>query len=248
MQSFPQFGDERTFRLERAILLYSERNSLRGHADTCIATIHNIVERAGKPTIEAGTPVTTDAIESLSQSLGRNLDACLLPDRILAVSLTRMIWWCPGGRRRIWFNAADADKKSAAKKLNGKLVAHPALVFVAQGRNLSVLALAADRRPELNTRLYVAPYWNLDPRGLMCAGNVKMPDAVSPSLITKFERAFFDSAYSHSHWGHRLTAHPGGHFGLWEELSAAKATQRFPVTYLVPTKTKLANLLKSNET
>jgi PRTRC genetic system protein B len=235
------FGEDRRFEIQSAILLYKER-TMTGN-ETCMATMHEVTNRDGQPALAPGAPITVAAIESLTRSLGRHLEASILPECVLAVSLTKLAWWTPSARRRIWFNPADRPLKDDYKKLNGKFVWHPALLFVAGNRSLSIFALDSDRRPAAETKLCVAPYWNLSPEGHMCNGNAPVPDLASPSLIPKFEQAFFNSSFSHSHWGHRLTRCPGGHRALWQEM-ARPATKAFPARYLIGSKLTLAAALK----
>lgn len=239
MNAIPSFGEERKFKLASVICLYEEDNMYSGRA-VCAATVHGVETFGNKPTVKPGVPITLDALESVAIALGRKLEPCLLPERILAVSLARMVWWCPAERRRIWFNPAEKSKE--LKALNGKVVAHPHLVFCASGRGgLRVLAIQEGKRPTLETKLFRAPYFNLSPEGSMCEGSVKMPDVVSPSIIEKYEKAFFDSSFSHSNWGHQLTRHPKGHLGLWQEMVKGKS---FPGKYLAPVKTTISSLLK----
>jgi PRTRC genetic system protein B len=245
MNAHPDFGTERTFKLSAVICLYREQNIFNSSRETCAATIHEAATSNHKQVIGPGQPVTVEALESLAISLGRKLDSCLLPERVLSVSLARMAWWCPAGRRRIWFNPASKNEEGLVK-LNGKVVAHPNLLFCAGGRRyggLRVLAMADCARPTLQTKLFRAPYWNLDGDGHMCEGNVKMPDIISPSMVDKYEKAFFESSFSHSHWGHQITTHPKGHLGLWQEMVRAKS---FPPKYLLPSKINLNTLLKAS--
>jgi PRTRC genetic system protein B len=239
MKSIPQFGSVHEFKLSHAILLYG---SGRYHSDSLsAATLHEVKEVAGQPAIQPGSPITIDAIEALTQGLGRRLDNCLLSERMLAVSLGQMIWWTPAARRRIWFNPTKGDKHYAdLKKLNGKIVAHPPLVFCAAD-DFTVFALASNKRPTLTTKLFRAPYYNIDKSGVMCTGNVKLPGVINPGAVEGFEKAFFNSAFSHSHWGHQLTRFPGGHQALWQAMTTAKT---FPKEHLLSTKHTMAGLLK----
>ena len=227
MESTANFGSERKFELHQAILLYRENGQ-----STCAATVHDVANRRNQLVIEPGQPITLAGLEALAMSLGKQLENCMLPERVLSLSMSQMAWWCPASRRRIWFKPGTGVKDAAMlRKLNGKFVQHPALLFIA-GRGLTVLALAADGRPTPTTRVYRAPYFNLSPQGVMCEGTAKLPQILSVNLIDQFEHAFFNSAFSHSNWGHMITRHPRGHAGLWSEMAQRKSP--FPERYLKP--------------
>jgi PRTRC genetic system protein B len=214
-----------------------------------VATTHAVRRVQGRHEIEPGTPVTGAAVAQLARDLGRHSRDVLLPEHMLAVNQERMLWWCPASRRRIWFKPADKDHKDLdrLKKLNGKFVFHPPLLFVARGGHLRVLAMQENRRPTAETRLFRAPYWNLDGAGHLCVGTARMPREVDPALITRFEDGFFNSAFSHSHWGHQLTRHPNGHVGLWEAAAAFNPgntlTHEWHAGFLVPQKTTVQSLI-----
>jgi PRTRC genetic system protein B len=245
MQVNAKFGAERRFQLNEAVLIYSETgsNMLGGDRNVVAATIHAIDEGKVMP----GRPITMEAVEALAHGLGRRLENTILPERMLSITMSRMAWWCPARRGRIWFNPAKHKQAKELKALNGKFVQHPALLFVVEARQMAVFALAQGQsgcqRPTATTRVYRAPYYNLAPEGDMCRGTANLPDTMGPSSMEAFEKAFFDSAFSHSNWGHRLTTHPGGHLGLWQAMVKRKAP--FPDRYLVRTKQNVAQVIAS---
>lgn len=249
MDSYPHIGSVQEFNVTNAILLYKNANTHFGSNEIEAATVHDVSTVHGRLTIQQGSPITVDALQALATGLGRKLENCLLDERILSVSLGRMLWWAPQARRRIWFNSADKEKKATMKKVNGKIVAHPALLFAAEGSNLRVFALAENKRPTLGTKLYRAPYWNLNQTGLMCQGNVTLPSIASPALMKDFESGFFNSSFSHSHWGHALTSYPGGHDALWQWLATKPQGAKAPPwsKYLIGTKLTLNQLLNEKQ-
>ncbi len=240
MQAIASFGSERKFELSQAILIYQET----GGEHTAAATVHSVEIKNNQPMILPGQPISLTGLETLANSLGKQIENTLLPERILSITMAQMAWWCPAARRRIWFKPTESVKDPGAlKKLNGRFVQHPALLFIATGRRLRVLALAESKRPAAKTPVFRAPYFNLGPNGGMCAGTAKLPDVFGPSAMEAFEQAFFNSAFSHSNWGHQLTTHPQGHAGLWREMAARKS--EFPSRYLVSTKRTVANSIKT---
>jgi len=234
-------GESMTYRLEKAILIYT------GPA----ATVHEVDDDG---VIKPGQPISRHAIESLAQSLGKHLDGGWLPPNVVSLGFGAMAWFCPAGRRRIWFKAdgrfnggaktEDADTPRV-QKLNGKFAWHPPLLFTVQGSNLSVFALARNERPQAGTTLYRAPYWNLWESGAMCAGNRAMPEQPVPSKIPDYEKAFFESAFTHTNIS-RLCRYPGGHTALWQHLTTVrtKPDHRFWQRSLVRLKGGVALKLK----
>lgn len=230
------FGSARVFNLTGALLLYSDSQNVLG------ATRHDIRLVNGQPEIAPGTPVTLAGVEQLARALGQRLESCLLPERVLAVSMNALVWWSPAQRRRIWFKPTDTTKEAKElQKLNGKFVHHPALLFALQRGELTVLALGRSHRPTEKTPLYRAPYFNLSPEGHLCKGTARVPDALNPAAIERYENAFFDSAFSHSNWGHKLTRHPRGHAAYWQDATKAAP----PIGLLIRTKLTVATFIHS---
>lgn len=205
------------YRLEHVICLYQEHNGTTNTA----ATIHDVHLGPGfRPEIQSGRSLTITALETMMARLGHQVGTRYLPPNLLATSRNSLVWWCPAGRRRLWFNPSHThDQAKAVKALNGKFAHHPALLFLAHDHSLNVFALAENTRPIPTTKLFQAPYWNLS-QGHMCNGNLKLPPCV-PDQLAGFENAFFNSAFTHTSVG-RLTRHPGGHEGLWTELTKVK--------------------------
>jgi len=136
----------------------------------------------------------------------------------------------------MFFRGAD----SKAESLNGKIYPHPALVFLISGKDLYVRALAEDTRPSANTRLKNAPYWNTDARGLVCQGDMRVPDEVAVSTIRGWEDAYFQSAFTHPNGAVRLTTHPKGFQALWTELMEKS---EFPGRFLADAKETLRDFV-----
>ena len=244
------FGESSTdYTLKHAILIYESENSRN-----LAATTHKIKNYSGRPTITAGQPITISALEQLIQALGKNSGGSFLPANVLSLGIDRLLWWCPAGRRRIWFKPDNRfddklEPKTAAElkaltKLNGQFVHWPAMLFLA-ARGLSAFALPRNERPTAETKIYKAPCWNLH-KGGMCAGNLKLP-VVSPDNLAGFEQAFFDSSFTHNSGGGILTNHPQGHTGLWTELAARKTPPdaTYWKRHLIPAKQNIATLIKN---
>ena len=218
MKNRVTFGlQSRDYKLTKAILIYESGEGQSAHS---AASVHDIAMQDRRPVIQPGHAITVSAVKQLAAALGQSQSIGYLPERLICIGLEKMVWWCPAGRRRIWFKPSHADSpgKLEVKPLNGKFVHHPPLLFMVES-GLNVFALTGNARPRPETNLYRAPYWNLTD-GHMCNGNLKLPE-INPEHLADFEAAFFNSAFTHTSQG-TLTRHPDGHAGMWTELSRRK--------------------------
>ena len=232
MKAVLNVGETASFELSQALLIYSKDSGHYARNQEAAAfTTHPIVRRDGRTTIGPGSPITIGTLESLAAAVGKNIAACYLPPTVISVGFGQLIWWCPAGRRRIWFKAdgrfngggkVDNSETQRVTRLNGKFTQHPPLVFAVRGQKLAVFALATNERPEPATPLYRAPYWNLWEDGVMCRGDRHVTNEAVPAAIPEYQDAFFNSAFTHTNIT-RLTRFPGGHAALWEDLARRKA-------------------------
>src|SRR5258708_2827652 len=179
MEAHVRIGNNRIFTLKQAVLLYQE-------GSRAFATLHEVKYRPDQaPYLCAGQSVTTGFLETLAKGLGASMEAEVLPEHVLARTPELIAWWSGAQPRLMFFGDGNAE----AKKLNGKMYPHPALVFLIHGRELFVRALAEDCRPTANTRLKNAPYWNTDSAGRVCLGSMRVPEEVSVTSLSGWENA-----------------------------------------------------------
>jgi PRTRC genetic system protein B len=222
-----RIGDNRTFSLKQAVLLYQD-------GSRALATLHEVKCRPNEaPYLCAGQSVTTGFLETLAKGLGASMGAEVFPEYVLARTPELIAWWSRAQPRLMFFGDGSAE----AKELNGKMYPHPALVFMIHGRELFVHALAEDRRPAADTHLKNAPYWNTDAHGRVCLGSMRVPEEAGVGSLSHWENAYFASEFTHPSGAVRLTTHPGGFLGLWSNL--AGMTHKFPVKFLADSKQTL---------
>lgn len=222
-------------KLVRAILLY-------GDSQRTVATIHPIAFKGAKPIIMAGHPASAIALQELVIQLTARHTSDYLTENILCASFTRIVWWRESTVRPIWF-APDGGGHKEIKRLSGKDVTHPPLLFMAtSGGGLYVWALAANRRPDLKTKLLMAPYWNVSDRGNVCQGSGRRTKLLSPSCIEDYEKSFFGSNFTHTNIKGGPVMHPKGQFGFWSDLRS-KRRRDIPVHWLRKTKLTLADVI-----
>src|SRR5579859_7183546 len=109
------------------------------------------------------------------------------------------------------------------------------------GRELFVPAFAENRRPNADTPLRNAPYWNTDAEGRVCLGSMRVPEEVSASSLRGWEEAYFTSEFAHPTGAVRLATHPGGFLALWSSLAGRK--RLFPVKFLVDSRQTLQEFI-----
>lgn len=220
---------ELTLRLGQAILLYEG-------GDATMATIHPVLrEGGGPPQILAGSCLTRETLHELLRSVAKTpQQRVLFPPRLLVYEPGSMAWWSPRGRRPIFFKTRD---KAFNQAMQGKTAVHPALLFLARPGQLHAFALAESEHPTGETPLYRAPYFNLYDSGAMCSGNVILPRAVSPNDLPIWEKAFYETSFTHNNYhSGKICLHPEGHDGLWES-QARRGCKTFPAEWLYPLKT-----------
>jgi len=232
MNTYIRIGDNRTFALKQAVLLYQD-------GSRAFATLHEVKHRPNQaPYLSAGQSVTTGFLETLAKGLGASMAAEVLPEHVLARTPDLIAWWSRARPRLMFFG----DRNAETRALNGKMYPHPALVFMIQGRELFVRALAETRRPGANTQLCDAPYWNTDAHGRVCLGSMRVPDETGVVSLAGWENAYFASEFTHPSGAVRLTTHPGGFVGLWSSLSGRK--RAFPVKFLAESQQTLQEFVE----
>lgn len=219
-----------------ALLLYNGANTM----NRAMVTIHTVARGPGRYVLLPGKPASAPALYQLLSRFNPSI-ACqgLLPANLLRHAPGELLWHCPSRIEPIFFQTSQSELNA----MSGKRVRHPHLLFHLSRRNLYVAGLPDDQRPTLETNLLRAPYFNVSADGHVCQGSMNGPQEVRPESIGQWERAFFRSAFTHSHGGaFQITSHPGGHAGLWLEQSKQPHAE-FPVKHLVPMKVTLSQWL-----
>jgi PRTRC genetic system protein B len=214
-------GENHRFELREALLIYCENRN------AAFITRHQVLrDNAGTPSLGPAQPLTVSFVEDLTRSLGGRTSAEILPDNILAKTDRMIAWWTPRRRRQMFYQ--NAEKK--AEDLNGRMFPQPPLVWRAEDGELKIRALKKNQRPNSETKLAVAPFWNLSDDGTLCTGSMRRPTGSSVATMALWERGFYESAFTHANVG-RLTRHQGGFDGLWNGLAGKR--KAFPADSLI---------------
>lgn len=220
-------------RARHAILLYGST-----YADA-YASIHEVEDENGELRIREGVPASVPGLRALMVHLDlARADRPTFNDtRILSRGASWLVWWVKPAPRRVWFNAKKIGVRS-------EVVPHPGLVFAVTPKGWKIFAVKGKGRPLPGTKLYQAPYFNVWQGGGICAGSARTPEGDERHDPDSWERAFFDSAFTHPniHEPGALVADTKGPVSFWKEMLDGKH-ESFPVDRLVATKTTLGGLL-----
>ncbi len=168
-----EIGVSYEFVLTAAVMIYEDRV----HKREQFATIHKIAGEgpSGRPSLGAGSLLTTAFLRDLARGLERQPEAVLLPENVLAYTADLLIWWTPSRLRPMFFSDGAEDRAF----LNGRIFPHPPLVWKVRRGELSIRALSPQRRPAGETPLMVArpdrkrptfPRWLSGKRGFTTVG------------------------------------------------------------------------------
>lgn len=144
------------------------------------------------------------------------------------------IWYSPAQRKKLLF------KHSLG--IESGMVSLPPLVWKATKDSLYIYTLKEDARPDEETYLYHAPFFNLYEDGRVCMGTVQVSipsDCGLYQFISLWEDYFFNSYFSHLIGSHSPVK--GNIVQLWQGLMNTR--KKFPVKQLVSNGITLQNLL-----
>jgi PRTRC genetic system protein B len=231
MQIHISIGENHRFELREALLIYGDRQR-------SFVTRHAIMhQKDGPPTLEPAQPLTLAFLESLTRSLSGYSPAEILPQNVIAKGDRMIAWWTPACRRQMFYENSEGK----AAWLNGRKFPQPPLVWRVENGDLRIRALTENKRPAAETKLSVAPFWNLSDDGRVCTGTMRRPDSATAASMPAWERGFYESAFTHANVG-RLTRHPDGFEGLWAEL--ADKRKPFPAKTLITLPETLAQFVR----
>lgn len=221
--------------LQAAVLVY------RSHDGKAYATVHGIEGDGKRLRLGTGQPATKEACADVARSLGAMSGLSgFTPTNLLYLGARSMLWWRPPATARVFFKPPpDADKDAPR---GSAVTPQPGLVFGVAGGEWYVYALASGDRPAPSTKLFRAPYFNVWEHGRICTGNVSLPDTLSPATLEQYERAFFDSNFTHPNVRKLVRGKTGSAF--WREGLAGGWRKGFPVRALIPESITLQGLAK----
>ncbi|WP_343606240.1 PRTRC system protein B [Fluviicola sp.] len=225
------------FRPKSALLIYQRKGS---NDDFYVE--HYDVDGKGNP-INAH-PLTVNEGLKLAKALqsGKSGKRALVPKGLIGANILytdqlrdRVVWYTKGEKRMLHFAGTLGIPSGMAYV--------PPMLWSADREQLSVFALASNRRPKAGTRMYYAPFFNVYESGNVCMGNVDTSISESASLeefTSAWENFFFGSRFTHLNGGHNPVK--GNCVVLWRKL--VDSSERFPLNELVQSRTKIKDLIR----
>ncbi len=192
--------------------------------------IHEIMARLAESAAEMDT--VSDPAVTVKDAKAKSLRAGILPPEALYFDVSKFIFWHKPCRREMFI----------AGKKGGYKVNHPGLIFVIKSGGVQVFAVKGKNRPTERTKLFQAPYFNVNNAGSICIGQSKFPKVPHPSSIPACIRSFFDTLFTHATALRKLTT-----FKKYEQYLKAVA-KGDPCRYLVPTQITLADYIQGKDT
>ncbi len=240
MQAQINLSSTLSFELREALLVYrSDRASHHAKNPDSFVSKHPVhLSSEGVPSLGAGSALGKSDVTDLLRQLQGSLSVEFLPLHVLARTQESIVWWAPAAVRPMFY---AKEKGREVALLSGKRFPQPGLVFRAQPGSLEVRAVACPDRPEADTPLYRAPYWNVSDQGGVCLGSARVPREVMIASLPRWEEGFFQSEFTHPNAVKKLTEHPGGFIGLWASLIGRRT---FPIECLAGAGETLNQLLQ----
>lgn len=233
MKAFLELGGSESIALKGALLLYEGRNRACG--------VWHDAKPGSKecPQLGEGQALTTDFVRALNQGLRAEMKPEVLPDCVLVWNSDLVVWWSRRCTRRMFFRKGS----EAPTGFSGAEFSQPGLLWCVSGQELTVRALSINQRPTADTPMMIAPYWNVDgDTGRVCLGSMKVPELAGVSALAQWEKAFFESEFTHQTGVKRLVQGPKGYFDVWEQVRSGP--RAFPSRCLVPANETVSDLIR----
>ena len=233
----------RKLKPELALIVYREEPNYCSSDRNCEVIQFEITEQ-GKFVKPKALDIS--CMQDIFNSTNGNAAMEFLDQRILAVNNSSIIWYEPSRKTEIFFECTEANRKDLDTLCKDKKIRWPALLFKLDQGALYCRALADNRRPTLQSKLYVAPLTHINPdNGHVCTPRYLNfnPTISMIANMQRYSEDFYRGIFGHATDG-EFTIHPGGHDGLWREILQSPANRRFPNQYLKEINETLQNFLR----
>ncbi|MDX2267523.1 MAG: PRTRC system protein B [Bryobacter sp.] len=233
MKAFVHCGGAETLALKGALLLYESRSRAFG-------VWHEGMLGSGEaPQLGAAQALSAEFVRHLCQGFKVQQGLEILPENTLVWSSEFVVWWSRRTSRRMYFRKND----EVPAGVSGGQFSQPALLWCVSGQELAVRALSMNRRPDADTPLMIAPFWNVDgSTGRVCLGSMRTPDIAGTAALAEWEKAFFESEFTHQTGARRLVQGAKGYFDVWEQVRGGRRS--FPSSCLAPANETLSDLIR----
>lgn len=161
----------------------------------------------------------------------------LIPEKVLSINPTKIghvIWYTERMEADLLF-IEDLGIESGKAEV-------PAMIWKADKGSLTIYALAANAKPNAETPLYNAPFFNIHHNGSVCMGTVDVDTEAANCLedfIGKWESYFWNSYFSHL-IGEQSPVR-GNIVQLWQKM--VNTGTKFPMEVLIKNGKQLKDVL-----
>lgn len=224
----------RPVEMSAAILLYQRDKQYSSETEICYATVHKVGAVNGRMEIGPGRPVTECDVKALAEGL-ENQDAMRrvrwVDSSVLAMGPDRLIWWTPPTVKAMFYQRSNTKASFSG---SGSCPV-PGMVWMVIKGELFVFAVEGDGRPEPDTKLYQAPFFNVWGSGKVCTGNSTVPTIEQAGNTKAWEQMFFGSYFTHPNIKEKNKLIKGSSpMRFWKEM-VNNPTDTFPKCRLVST-------------
>ena len=229
---------ETEYKLTHALLFY------RSYSETLV-TIHGVQDRR----LLAGKSISLQDVEELFHSENQCRKMLFLPPEVIAWSRNEVVWFEKSRIRPIYFNVPESQRQFL-NKISGKNVIWPSLIFRISRKQIFCWAVKSRTRPDLDTKLYNAPFTNIFTSHCFCPP-VQFQEIRDENMIDFARKAtdlFFLGHFSHL-YGNMLDSitYSRGRDRFWEKM--ARDLERgkcksFPNRYLISSNMTLKEILQ----
>ncbi len=226
-----------------AIMVYRSVHSISGEGEYYLES-HTVNDNGQ---IMEGKPLQQDTIQEMvdvffDERKNIRLIKGMIPDNLLSYSLL------PGGNYKlVWYRPAEIRVMHHATQLKLPTAKTwvPAMLYVMDRNTLDVFALNSNKRPTDKTKLFKAPFYNVNDGGDVCLGNasVKKPKEKTYSNLMKYwEDLFWLSEFSHVNGSEKVKSKSLN--AVWKKLLASKTKLKWSdINELIPYNKTVKNIL-----
>lgn len=226
-------SDLQPYSPETALIIYRQKGQQKYYIEK-----HGIVLEKGNLKWSAGLPLNPEDIAGITeacstQKIKKLQTGGMLPSNLIYFeqtgSIIQMCWYLTPHKRELLFTKGSG--KNAKYSLTVNL---PRLLFCINDGELSVFALKGKQRPSEATKLFIAPFMNINEDGLVCLGNFRRSNSIESITdeMNFWETAFFKSRFNHWQVDKPLKISADNYFKKLHNTSTA-----FSEDLLMPSKT-----------
>jgi PRTRC genetic system protein B len=207
-----------------AVIVYRDKNQ---YQPNCYLEKREIKLVGDKFRMMAPVPMEDDALKEIAKIYTKTrasdigFGGLISPHLLYGINksgITAVMWYRPAMKRSLNFSSQLKIKSSV-------YVSVPPTLYLVKNKDLYVFALMTDERPDLKTKIYKAPYFNIYEDGRVCLGTARVGNKENTyeKEADRFERGFYMAEQNGGNVDHNCKTPLAK---LWNNL--IKTTAAFP--------------------